>query len=222
MGLNPLETISTKGPDTYSRLRALIVGGVFRSGERLSERELANRLAVSRTPVREALRQLVQEGVVTYEPRRGYRIADISEQQARHLFVVREALEVLAARLACENGDHGFLAEMQRSIDQGRAAYEEGSLGDLIAANQRFHRVLAHASRNPYLISTFEQLQAHIALMMRRSLSWPRRPENTLNEHQAIVAALARRDAGEAERLVREHIQRALQGYLRNYRPEAT
>ncbi|MBO8141109.1 MAG: GntR family transcriptional regulator [Firmicutes bacterium] len=210
------QAAGTKGPDTYSRLRAMILSGVFRSGQRLSERELAAQLSVSRTPVREALRQLVQEGTVVYQPRRGYRIASISQEQARHLFIVREALEGLAARLACQQGDPGCLAGMQASIERGRAAAREGHLAGLIAANQQFHTCLAESSANPYLISAFARLQVHIALMMSRSLATPRRPEETLREHQAIVDAVRARDAGSAEQLIREHIRKALQGYLRH------
>jgi len=195
----------------------MILDSAFPPGFRLSERELAAALSVSRTPVREALRRLVEEGIVTHEPGRGYRVASICPEQALHLFVFRETIEALAVRLVCEQGDPAVIPELEATIEAARAAADAGSLKDLIRANQNFHFILAKASGNPYVVMTFAKLQAHIAVMMGRSLAWPRRPAKTIQEHAQILAAIREGNARQAQRLMRLHIRRAYRAYSRQY-----
>ncbi len=207
-----------KGPDVYAWIRQAITSGCFVPGQRLSERELALRYGVSRTPIREAFRHLIQEGLVIYKPNSGYRIIPLSEELARNILVVRETLESMAARLAVQRDPKGTAEAMEKTLSKARRAHREGQLSELIAANQGFHQALVQGSGNPVLSAMYHTLQGYIGLMMSVSLSWPRRPVETIGEHGEIVRALKSRNGGVAEKAIRKHIRNAYEGVLRNVR----
>jgi DNA-binding GntR family transcriptional regulator len=205
-----------KGPDVYALIRQAITSGRFVPGQRLSERELAARYGVSRTPIREAFRHLIQEGLVVYKPNSGYRIIPLSEELARHILVVRETLESIAARLAAQRDPKGTAETMVKTIAKARRAYREGQLSELITANQGFHQALVERSGNPVLAAMYHTLQGYIGLMMSVSLSWPRRPVETIREHGEIIQALKSGNADAAEKAIRQHVRNAYVGVLRN------
>lgn len=207
-----------KGPDMYALIRQAITSGRFVPGQRLSERELASRYGVSRIPIREAFRHLIQEGLVIYKPNSGYRIIPLSEELARHILVVRETLEGMAARLAVQRDPEGTAETMAKTIAKARRAHREGQLSELITANQGFHQALVESSGNPVLAALYHTLQGYIGLMMSVSLSWPRRPVETIAEHGEIIQALKSRNGDVAEKAIRKHIRNAYEGVLRNVR----
>ena len=209
-------TKAAKAPDVYVLIRRAITSGRYMPGQRLSERELAARYSVSRTPIREAFRHLIQEGLVDYEAHRGYRIISLSEERARHIMVVRENLEGLAARLAALQDAKGTAKVLEKTLAEARRAHAEGQLSDLITINQGFHKVLVEKSGNSVLSAMYRTLQGYIGLMMSVSLSWPRRPAETIKEHEEIIRALKGGKPGVAERAVRRHIHNAFEGVLRN------
>jgi len=207
-----------KGPDVYAWIRQAVTSGRFVPGQRLSERELAAQYGVSRTPIREAFRHLIQEGLVVYKPNSGYRIIPLSEELARHVLVVRETLESMAARLAVQRDPKGTAEAMEKTLSKSRRAHREGKLSELITANQSFHQALVQGSGNPVLAAMYHTLQGYIGLMMSVSLSWPRRPVETIAEHGEIVQALKNRNGDVAEKAIRKHIRNAYEGVLRNVR----
>jgi DNA-binding GntR family transcriptional regulator len=207
-----------KGADVYALIRQAITSGRFVPGQRLSERELAEQYGVSRTPVREAFRHLIQEGLVVYKPNSGYRIIHLSEELARHILVVRETLEGMAARLAALRDPKGAAKAMGKVLPRAREAYREGQLSELITANQSFHQVLVERSGNPVLEAMYRTLQGYIGLMMSVSLSWHRRPVETFREHGEILRALKSGDPDAAERAIRRHVRSAYAGVLQNVR----
>jgi DNA-binding GntR family transcriptional regulator len=207
-----------KGPDVYALIRQAVTGGRFVPGQRLSERELAEHYGVSRTPVREAFRHLIQEGLVVYKPNSGYRIIPLSEDLARHILVVRETLESMAARLAARRDPRGAAAAMAKTLPRARQAYREGQMSELITANQSFHQALVESSGNPVLEAMYRTLQGYIGLMMSVSLSWHRRPVETFREHAVILRALKSGDPNAAETAIRRHVRSAYAGVLRNVR----
>jgi len=211
-----------KGPDVYALIRQAITSGRFVPGQRLSERELAVRYGVSRTPIREAFRHLIQEGLVVYKPNSGYRIIPLSEELARHILVVRETLESMAARLAVQRDPRGTAETMVKTIGKARRAYREGQLSELIAANQSFHRALVERSGNSVLEAMYRTLQGYIGLMMSVSLSWPRRPVETIREHREVIRALKSGSPEAAEKAIRQHVRNAYEGVLRNVRQYLT
>jgi DNA-binding GntR family transcriptional regulator len=211
-----------KGPDVYALIRQGITSGRFVPGQRLSERELAGQYGVSRTPIREAFRHLIQEGLVVYKPNSGYRIIPLSEELAQHILVVRETLESIAARLAALRDPKGAAEAMAKTLPRARCAYREGQLSELIIVNQGFHQALVESSGNPVLSAMYHTLQGYIGLMMSISLSWPRRPVETIAEHGEIIRALKSKDPNAAEKAVRKHIRNAYEGVLRNVRQYLT
>ena len=207
-----------KGPDVYALIRQAITGGRFVPGQRLSERELAAQYGVSRTPIREAFRHLIQEGLVVYKPNSGYRIIPLSEELARQILVVRETLESMAARLAAQRDPRGTAQAAQRTLPKARRAYREGRLSELIAANQSFHQALVERSGNSVLEAMYRTLQGYIGLMMSISLSWHRRPVETFSEHGEIIRALRTGRPDAVEKAIRRHVRSAYEGVLRNVR----
>jgi DNA-binding GntR family transcriptional regulator len=207
-----------KGPDVYALVRQAVTSGRFVPGQRLSERELAAQYGVSRTPIREAFRHLIQEGLIVYKPNSGYRIIPLSEELARHILVVRETLESLAARLAVRRDPKGTVEAMAKTLSKALRAHREGQLSELITANQSFHQALVQGSGNPVLAAMYHTLQGYIGLMMSVSLSWPRRPVETIAEHGEIIRALKSGNPDAAGKAIRNHIRNAYEGVLRNVR----
>lgn len=211
-----------KGPDVYALIRQAVTSGRFAPGQRLSERELAAQYGVSRTPIREAFRHLIQEGLVVYKPNSGYRIIPLSEELARHILVVRETLESMAARLAAQRDPKGAAEAMRKTLPKARRAYREGQLSELITANQTFHRALVESSGNSVLEAMYHTLQGYIGLMMSVSLSWHRRPVETFREHGEIIRALKSGNPDASEKAIRRHVHSAYEGVLRNVRQYLT
>ena len=210
------ERKKVKGPDVYALIRQAVTTGRFVPGQRLSERELGAQYGVSRTPIREALRHLIQEGLVIYKPNSGYRIIPLSKELARHILMVRETLERMAARLAARRDPRGTAEALRKTLPKARRSYRDGHLSELITANQRFHQALVESSGNPVLEAMYRTLQGYIGLMMSVSLSWHRRPVETFREHGEILRALKSGDPDAAERAIRRHVRSAYAGVLRN------
>ena len=211
-----------KGADVYALIRQAITSGRFSPGQRLSERELASQYGVSRTPIREAFRHLIQEGLVVYKPNSGYRIIPLSEELARNILVVRETLESMATRLAAQRDPKGTAEMMAETIAKARRAFREGQLSELISANQRFHQALVEGSGNSVLEAMYRTLQGYIGLMMSVSLSWPRRPVETIREHGEVIRALKSGNPDAAEKAIRHHVRSAYAGVLKNVRQYLT
>jgi len=192
-------------------LRSAIIDGTYLPGERLVEEEIAARFDVSRNPTREALHALSVEGFVEIEPRRGARVATMNAQWAGELFEVRAPLEGLVARLAAQRRTPADLVHLRDVLGAGTAAAAEGRLDELPALNTEFHMSLAAAAGNELLAGTLARLSDIIRwvyaarISMRSTRSW--------DEHAAIVAAVADRDAERAERCGAEHISAAAAAY---------
>ena len=195
------------------QLRDAITSGCYRPGQRLSERELASQLGVSRTPVREALRHLEREGLVCGP---GIRVAPVSVERARQLYAVREPLELLAVRLVTERGAAADLGAIRQALEEAEDARRSQDLVRLIRANKTFHRQLAAQSGNGFLEDTLASLQAHVGLLMATSLSLPDRPVQTLREHWAIYERVQAGDREGALHACRQHLENALQAAVRH------
>ena len=205
-------------------LRQAIIQGRFGPGERLVAPELCRWLGASRTTIREALRQLQAEGLVEDVPGRGPTVARITVEEALHLYEVREALEGLAARLFAQRGKQEDLASLEEAFRQLEAAYREGRVASMLAAKDRFYRVLFRGCGNPVLESLATTLHARITRLRSASLSWPGRATRSLDEVRAIVRAIRGRDPTGAEAACRDHVRRAAEAALQSLRrsPAAT
>ncbi|MDD4084954.1 MAG: GntR family transcriptional regulator [Acidaminococcaceae bacterium] len=197
------------------KIRQAITSGIFKSGERLMEIQLAEEMGVSRTPVREAIRKLELEGFVVMIPRRGTYVADISIKDLTEVYEIRTALDVLAAGLAAERISDEELEAMQRLLVEIGEYIEEGNLEKIVETDTAFHDILYQASRNERLVSIINNLREQITTLRGRSMHYPGRLANTLAEHRIIVDSLAQRDSEKAQKAVREHMENAEQTLLK-------
>ncbi len=198
--------------DAYTLILAAIDEGVFRPGDRLVESELAERLGVSRTPVREALQRLETQGIL-HRDGRSLIVASIDHNQLSELYIVRAELEGLAARLAAR---HATIEEI--NVLRAMVAADRKLIGDpqaLSRANKRFHRQIHLASHNRFLIQQLDLVHRSMALLASTSLAAEGRGEQAMAEHEAIVEAIAAGDAERADQAIRDHISRAFETRLK-------
>jgi DNA-binding GntR family transcriptional regulator len=192
---------------TYYRIRQLIESGTLPSGAQLDERTLANKLAVSRTPLREAITTLVEEGLVERRPYRGNFVRVLTAKQVHDLYEVRKALEGLATRLAVPRLSEQELVEIRLMLDAAQQALERNDMVGYSLADQHFHQAIAQASNNEALIEALDRLKRQIQLVRLSANQDPHVVERTAQERPRILAALEARDAEMAARLMEEHIE---------------
>jgi DNA-binding GntR family transcriptional regulator len=192
------------------KLRERILGGELGSGERLVESRLSEEMGVSRVPVREALRKLASEGLVSIEPRRGATVISYSEEQVRELVEVRATLEALNAKLAAKRHDESKVAELKAILEEGVKAADSGDAADslrLVVLNDRFHDALGNIAANAVLSDMMRSLRERTALLfapMNRS-----RGRQNWEEHSAILRAVISKDAEMASFLAARHVYSA-------------
>jgi DNA-binding GntR family transcriptional regulator len=193
-------------------IRRRIIAGAYSPGQRVFEDQIAADLDVSRNPVREALQALAGEGFIELEPRRGARVAVVSQARADELFEVREVLEGLVASLAATRSTDAEVAAMRAVVDEGCDAAERGNLTALPALNTRFHTLLATSARNAMLAETIEHLRHLIEWIYSQRIA--QRAPRSWQEHSRIVDAIAGGDPDTAERVARAHIAMARAAYV--------
>ncbi len=172
---------------------------------RLDERQLSHDLGVSRTPIREALTVLEQEGFVRSVPRRGIFVVRKSKREIIDMIIVWAALESMAARLAASRASDRDLAELREMFHDFEAEAPAEHMNEYSNANIRFHQTIIRLGGCAMIGEVTENLFIHIRGIRAVSVRQENRSERSLQEHRAIIAALAARDADLAERLVREH-----------------
>jgi len=203
----PKQDNLSRAEHVYQWLREQMRSGGFAPGDRLREVDLAARLGVSRTPVREAIRRLASDGLVEGAPSRGVMFIELDKQQVREIYALRAVLEGAAARLAAQHASHDEIAMMREMV--GDEASVKNSPETHGRNNRVLHQAICEAAHNRYLMQALTQLSDTLGLLPGTTFQVPGRPQEARNEHLAIIAAIARRDADEAERLARQHIQLA-------------
>jgi DNA-binding GntR family transcriptional regulator len=191
-------------------MRRAIVDLRLPPGHRLIERELVEQIGVSRTTVREALRELTAEGLVTTIPQKGAIVAAPSPEEAAELYEVRAALEALAARrfVQCASAAHvGALRSALAVIEE--VTCEGGDIRAMLRAEDRFYEVLLEGSGSRPISSILAGLQARVSVLRTASLSQPGRPARSVSEIRAIVEAIEAQDAEAAARACARHVERA-------------
>jgi DNA-binding GntR family transcriptional regulator len=189
------------------KLREQILSGSLSGGERLVEGKLSEELGVSRMPVREALRQLAAEGLVSIEPRRGASVIQYSEDQVRELVEVRATLEALNAKLAAKRHDEAKMAELKAIFDEGVRLADTADPFTLMQLNERFHEALANIAANSVLREMMRSLRERTALLFA-PLNKSRGKQNW-EEHAAILRAVINGDAEMASFLAARHVYSA-------------
>lgn len=196
----------------YAAVRADIVDGTCPPGSHLKEEDLAARIGVSRTPVREALRRLDAEGIVIFVPNQGARVASWSDRDIAEIFGLRMLLESYGASLAARNITVGQIAEMRRLAERMEAAAQSGGddFVDRIAeANDRFHRLLLDAAGNARLTAMLSRvIEIPLVLGTFRRYS-DEDLQRSLGHHRELLAALEAHDPQWAESVMRSHIHAA-------------
>lgn len=204
------ETTSTIADRVFDRLRQAIVEGDIPAGSKLSEPVLAARYGISRGPLREAMRQLESTNLVERRPNVGARVIQLSSDQLLEIYVIREALEGMAARLAAERMPDAAIAELRALLDRH---HEQVARDDWQAYFQKegdldFHYRIVQGSGNRRLCDILCNDLYHLARMYRCQFGMKSdRARDALNEHELIVSAIAERDGELAEWLMRRHIR---------------
>ncbi|MFF7736798.1 FCD domain-containing protein [Streptomyces sp. NPDC007984] len=198
-------------------LRQEIIAGSLRPGDRLVERELAERFGVSRVPVREAIRSLVAEGFVHFETPRRTVVRRLTPTDVKELFELREALEVYAAGLAASRATREDLAEVQELIDRAAAATDAGDAEVITDINSRLHdRIMAMAG-NSLLTEALEPVAGRLRWMTRRNEEWPQ----LLVEHRELYEAIASGDPDRARAHALRHVRTNYRSTVRHLFGEA-
>ena len=194
------------------RLRAAILANAFKPGDWLRQEQLAQQFGVSQTPVREALQDLVGEGVVERVPYRGIRVIEFTLTDLRDLYACRAFMEGIAARYAAQHITPKEIAALKRLVDEMATAFARKKWNEYRELNRQFHQGIYATSRHPFLTRTLNQLWTAYPTMMLSNFPGPIRKRRTLNtrEHLAIINALETRDATRAERLIRAHIEESV------------
>lgn len=202
------------GLSVYRALQDLLARQRFAPGQKLNVEALARDLGVSRTPVWEALKKLEVEGVVRTRPRKGVYIAALDANRAREIYVVREAVEGLAARLAARDMAVAELRALERSLDAQQAAAGAEDVPAYSRADIDFHNVIVQASRNDTLIRILRSLYGQTLVLRLQTLTIKGRIRPSILEHKRIFAALKSVDPDRAESAARHHIRMVLRDAL--------
>jgi DNA-binding GntR family transcriptional regulator len=190
-----------------SALREAILSGGLEPGAWLREAEVAREMAVSRTPVRDAFRILAAERLVEMKANQGVVVSQMTSEDVLELYVVREALEGLATRLAARHGARQCLEAFTVLIPQMRKVGKTGDVRELSRLNFEFHAIIKDACGNRYLAQSLTQLQQAARRFPDPTLGLPGRIDESIDEHVRLADAISQGDADVAERIATEHMR---------------
>ena len=205
----------------FNTLRKAILKGELKPGERLMEIALAERLGVSRTPVREAMRKLELAGLVVMIPRRGAQVANITEKDLNDVLEVRIALENLSIENACARMTEEQLAELKKAGRYFEETIKEGNLVKLAEADVAFHEVIYKASDNRRLNQVLNNLREQIYRYRVEYLKEEETRNVLVKEHEEIYEAIKNRDVKKAQEISFRHIENQREAIIRSIRAEA-
>ena len=191
----------------FKTLRQAILKGELEPGERLMEIQLAERLGVSRTPIREAIRKLELEGLVLMIPRKGAEVARISESNLRDVLEVRDALEVLSVDLACDRISSDDIQKLKEAAKEFETALQGGDVTEYAEADVKFHDIIYLATDNQRLIQLLYNLREQ---MYRYRVEYLKRTEVhpvLLAEHEHIIECIEKHDKAAAKVAISTHIE---------------
>lgn len=195
-------------------LRAAIVDGRLAPGQRLVEKDLCQMLGVSRPSVREALRALEVEGLVSSIPNRGPVVTELTPDDAASIYQVRGALEALAAELFTINAGKDDIAALREAADALEAAYRSEDVSRMIVYKRAFYDVILNGAKNGIIAEVLRTLNARITRLRALGLGTSERRVKSLEEIRTLVDALSRRDGEKAAELSRKHVEEAARSAL--------
>lgn len=190
----------------FNTLRQAILRGELKPGERLMEIQLANKLGVSRTPIREAIRKLELEGLVLMIPRKGAEVAQITEKNMQDVLEVRKALEELSVQLACERITAEQVEEMKMAAEDFRKVLKSGDVTKIAEADVKFHDIIFAATNNQRLITLLNNLREQMYRFRVEYLKQKECYPQLLEEHDKLIALISGGEVEEACELMGCHI----------------
>ncbi len=206
------------GEHAYIKLHAAIQEGTFEPGARVMETEIAKWLQMSRTPVRDAMRRLENDGLLVHEPHLGVVIAKLDHRAVSELYTMREVLEGTAARLAARHASELDLMQLLDLITVEKSL--QGNYVELAVHNQRFHRAIRQAAHNRFLLRSLTVVQDSMGLLGKSQMTIPHRASTALKEHREVVLAIERHDPDGAEEAARNHVRAAQRERIKLFPPE--
>ena len=192
-------------------LRGLIIGGELAPGEKIPEKQLCERFGVSRTPLREALKVLASEGVVTLRPNRGAVVSALTLEDLDEAFPVMGTLEALSGEIACRHITDEEVAEIRSLHERMVGHWREGELQSYFRLNQRIHEAILEATRNETLKTVYRGLAGRVMTARYIANMSPERWAQAVTEHEAILQALAARDGERLAEILKRHLANKLE-----------
>ena len=208
------ERARSREDEVYMTLEEDILSGVYKNGDSLTEQPLSDRLGVSRTPIRAALRRLSEEGLVELIPNKGAVVIGVTAQDLIDTYKIRMRLEGLASAEAATKISKEDMKRLADSVELSEFYLRKRDLDHLKELDSEFHNIIYKASGNRLLSKTLSELHRSIQRYRRLSLTVPERLEKCIAEHREILAAIERGDAEAADGLTEEHISAALDNLL--------
>jgi DNA-binding GntR family transcriptional regulator len=197
----------TLAETAYSELKKLVLSGELSADRPLTERDVAERLGMSRTPVREALRRLESERLLTIDPRRGVMAVSLDQTEIADLYFMREVLEGTAARLAAQHATLTEIRNLESILEEEAQALHAG--GDMVAINLALHEAIYQAAHSKFLVRALQSLTDSTFLLGRSTLVDPQRAASAHAEHVVLVDAIRARNGDQADEAARTHIRAA-------------
>ncbi len=206
MQMQRLQRYPSLRAQALAQLRDAIVTGTLEAGSLHSEQSIAERLGLSRTPIREALLQLAGEGLVAFEPNRGARVTELNAEHLAFVLQFRAAIEGCGASRMAAAGDAARIARLDKELKRQRAIIKAGDRLAWVEANMDFHTIIAESSENRLMMEAFAPLASHTKRLGFRMNLRAQRMRESLDEHSAIVDAIRRGDADRARTMAEEHL----------------
>lgn len=210
----PLHTTRQLKDTVYEELKNAIVGLDLEPGVPLREAELSEQFGVSKTPVREALLRLQEEGLVVIEPYKGATVSGYADADMREIYELRELLEGSCARHAAEHMSARDRDRLGGLVADGRALLDTGDVPALADALREFDALIMEQTDNSRIRTQLDNLHNHLVRMGTLTVEIPGRLEKSVAQHEAIAAAIAERDTDAAERLTRLHVRSVMSDQL--------
>lgn len=193
------------GQEATGRLRQMVLNGRFTEGERLVEERIASELGISRTPLREALHRLAQEGILEKRRAGGYALRRLDPREVEDAFDIRSLLEGHAAALAASRAEDAQLTALAENLNTFRAANVKGDIPALVASNTQFHTLLREAAHAPVLAQLLLELDGVVERMLRPVIS-PQEAEWSDTDHLRILEHIRARGPEQAAAAMRQHV----------------
>lgn len=200
----------------FQKLREDILSGKYKEHEELKEVAIGEELGVSRTPVREAFRQLELEGLIQIVPNRGAYVTGITAKDVKDIYMIRSLLEGLCARLATEKITEEQLEEMEENVYLADFHASKGHLDQMAELDNRFHDILYEACDSKMLEHTLRDYHQYVLRVRQKTLATNTRGRASNNEHRQIMEAIKTKDADRAEQLANRHMLNAYDNMVKN------